>query len=116
MSESDGIAIAKHHKVLTQEQVDFYMENGYLPLGKVLDDETVALLRREYDAEFERAQQAGNYRNLSINDTDDAEKKRTAPVKMLQIMQMCERNIHFRRYLYNSHLLDIVEDLIGPNI
>jgi ectoine hydroxylase-related dioxygenase (phytanoyl-CoA dioxygenase family) len=35
---------------------------------------------------------------------------------MLQIMQMCERNIHFRKLIYDDRILDIVEDLIGPNI
>ena len=35
---------------------------------------------------------------------------------MLQIMQMCERNLHYRRLLYNEQILDVVEDLIGPNI
>ena len=29
---------------------------------------------------------------------------------------MCERNIHFRRLLYHPRFLDLVEDLIGPNI
>ncbi len=35
---------------------------------------------------------------------------------MLQIMQMCERNIHYRKLLYDPRILDVVESLIGPNI
>ena len=31
----------------------------------------------------------------------------------VQIMQMCEYNIHFRRLLYEDRILDMVEDLIG---
>jgi ectoine hydroxylase-related dioxygenase (phytanoyl-CoA dioxygenase family) len=31
-------------------------------------------------------------------------------------MQMCERSLSFRRLLYQEPILDIAEDLIGPNI
>jgi len=44
------------------------------------------------------------------------EEKKANPVQMLQIMQMCERNIHFRKLLFNETMLDAVECLIGPNI
>src|SRR5262249_19113724 len=81
-----------------------------------LEDAQIERLRGEYDREFEKARQEGSYRNLAIDDTDDVEKKRTAPTQMLQIMQMCERNLHFRRLLYDSRILDIVEDLLGPNL
>lgn len=116
MSEIEGIAIAKHHRALTQAQVDQFMADGYLSLGKLLDDNLIALLRDEYDAEFARAQNSGRYNNLAIEHTDEAEAKRKAPVQMLQIMQMCERNIHFRQLLYKPEVLDRIEDLIGPNI
>ena len=33
-------------KSLNQEQVDFFWENGYLTIGKMLDDDVVELLRR----------------------------------------------------------------------
>lgn len=102
--------------ILTQEQLDFFWEKGYLPYGKVLDDATLELLRQEYDAEFERAWQQGALRNLSAKPDADLEEQKKAPQQMLQIMQMCERNIHFRRLLYNEKILDIVQDLIGPNI
>ncbi|MCE9615740.1 MAG: phytanoyl-CoA dioxygenase family protein [Lentisphaerae bacterium] len=116
MSDTEGIAIAHLHRALSQEQIDSFMAQGYLSLGRILDDDTLALLRQEYDAEFKRAQESGRYRNLAIDDTNDLDKKRKAPVQMLQIMQMCERNIHFRKILHHERLLDIVSDLIGPNI
>jgi ectoine hydroxylase-related dioxygenase (phytanoyl-CoA dioxygenase family) len=31
-------------------------------------------------------------------------------------MQMCERSLDFRQLLYDGRILDIAEDLIGPNI
>jgi ectoine hydroxylase-related dioxygenase (phytanoyl-CoA dioxygenase family) len=105
------------YKTLTQAQVDSFWTNGYLPIGKILNDEEIELLRQEYDHEFARAR-AGetSFRNLSINNTDDLEAKNKAEKQMLQIMQMCERNIHFRKLVYNERILDIIEDLIGPNI
>lgn len=103
--------------VLSQEKIDFFWTNGYLPLGKILEDEEIELLREEYDREFELGR-AGKreFRNIAIEDTDDLGKKNRAKKQMLQIMQMCERNIHFRKLLFNERILDVVEDLIGPNI
>lgn len=101
---------------LTQEQLDFFALNGYLSYGKLLEDDEIQALRCEYDLVFEQAQARGDYRNLAISDTDDLDKKRNADTQMLQIMQMCERNLHFRRLLYDSRILDCVQDLIGPNI
>ena len=105
------------YKTLTQAQVDSFWTNGYLPIGKILNDEEIELLRQEYDHEFARAR-AGetSFRNLSINNTDDLEAKNKAEKQMLQIMQMCERNIHFRKLTYNERILDVIEDLLGPNI
>jgi ectoine hydroxylase-related dioxygenase (phytanoyl-CoA dioxygenase family) len=106
----------QEQKGLTPEQAGLFHEQGFLRIGKILDDDLVALLRQEYDREFELARKSGRYRNLAIDDTDDIEKKRSAPVQMLQIMQMGERNIHFRRLLYHTPILDRVESLLGPNI
>jgi len=101
---------------LTQTQIDFFFENGYLVLGPLLKPDEIETLRSEYDAEFRKAVEDGKFYNLAVRRDDDAEKQRNAPVQMLQIMQMCERNLHFRKWLYDSRILDAVQDLIGPNI
>jgi len=101
---------------LTRDQSDFFVEYGYLKYGKILSDEAIEVLRREYDAEFARAEAENSYRNLAINDTVDAEAKKNAPTRMLQIINMCDRNIEFRKMIYNSDILDVVQDLIGPNM
>lgn len=101
---------------LTQEQVDLFHVNGYLKIGKLLDDDLIETLRAAYDHEFQTARKQGNFRNLAISDTEDLDKKNAAALQMLQIMQMCERSIHFRRMLYHPLILDMVESLIGPNI
>lgn len=101
---------------LSQEQIDFFWENGYLPYDRVLDDAETETLRREYDGEFEKAREAKNFRNLSVGDAADDETKAESSTQMLQIMQMCERNIHFRKLCHHAKILDAVQDLIGPNL
>ncbi len=109
-------AATQLHKALAQEQIDQFRSRGFIAVGKLLDDGLVALLRDEYDRLFAEACQTGRFRNLSISDTDDLDEKNNADEQMLQIMQMCERSILFRQLLYNPRILDIAEDLIGPNI
>lgn len=101
---------------ITQPQIDFFHAQGYLPWGPILDDAELESLRREYDREFALAADTGEYRNLSVSDTPDKQVKENASHKMLQIMQMGDRNMHFRKLWYNAKFLDIVADLIGPNI
>ncbi len=111
-----SLAPSATHSGLTVEQVGRFHEQGFLAIGKLLDDDHVAVLRAEYDRLFENARASGRYRNLSIDDTEDVERKRKARSQMLQIMQMCERSIEFRKLLYHAPILDIVESLLGPNI
>jgi ectoine hydroxylase-related dioxygenase (phytanoyl-CoA dioxygenase family) len=125
MQAAESTIEKEGHVALTQEQIDSFWTNGFLRVGKLLEDDEIELLRREYDRVFELARAGqGSFRNLSVDQTDDHdddhddEPKSTDKVEqqMLQIMQMCERNIHFRRLVYNERILDVVEDLIGPNI
>lgn len=92
---------------LTQDQVDFYSQNGYLKYGPILDAATLETLRREYDAEF------SGPRARRLTEGDDKPQDGRA---VLQIMQLCERNIEFRRLLYHADILDVLTDLMGPNI
>ena len=66
------------YKSLIQEQVDQFQLRGYVVIGKLLDDEMIEVLRAEYDRLFAEARQTGQYRNLSIDDTDDLDKKNDA--------------------------------------
>jgi ectoine hydroxylase-related dioxygenase (phytanoyl-CoA dioxygenase family) len=96
---------------LTQEQIDFFALNGYVAYGPMLDAAEVAELREEYDRVFAEAERDGRFRNLS-GDAGSGE----APQRMLQIMQMCERSLPFRRLLYHPRILDAVQSLLGPNL
>ena len=118
MQTTEGAKEQAQRKALTEEQINRFWTDGYVTVGKVLRDGEIEALRREYDREFERARSGRHprYRNLSIEDTDDVEAKNRAETQMLQIMQMSEYNVHFRRLVYDDRILDLVEDLIGPNI
>src|SRR5688572_13828915 len=60
------------HKALSQEDIDSFATNGYLRVGKVLDDDEIELLREEYDNTFALARAGkGTFRNLSVNEADD---------------------------------------------
>ncbi len=104
------------YRSLNQDQVAHFREYGYLRIGALLDCDLVENLRDEYDRIFAEAGADGRYRNLAISDTDDIDAKADAPGQMLQITQMCERSILFRKLLYDNRIVDIVEDLMGPNI
>ena len=100
-------------RALTEDQVSNFHQYGYLSVGKVLEDEHLAELQSEYDRVFAEARESAEMRNLS---SSDGAATTEADVEMLQIMQMCERSLLFRKLLYDERILDMVEDLIGPNL
>lgn len=97
---------------LTQDQIDFFFQQGYLSCGPLLKADELKTLRAEYDAEFSKAAETGGSRNLSDNKPD----RKDAQTRMLQILQMCERNLAYRKLLYDDRILDIAESLLGPNL
>ena len=101
---------------LTQEQIDFFHANGYLKIGPILKKVEIQFLREQYDEEFRQAVEGNSFRNISQDDGGDVDHKLKTDKQMFQIMQMCERNIHFRKLLFKPDILDLVQDLIGPNI
>ncbi len=98
---------------LTQDQIESFRSEGFVVIGKLLEDGHLEELREEYDRIFAEARETQKLRNLSATDglpTEGDEEE------MLQIMQMCERSLLFRQLLFNDRILDIAEDLIGPNL
>jgi ectoine hydroxylase-related dioxygenase (phytanoyl-CoA dioxygenase family) len=104
------------YKALTQAQVASFWEDGFLVVGKVLQDELIEEMRREYDDEFslERRSQRP-IRNLAVAE-DDHDHDEGDQQEMLQFMQISEHNLQFHQLTYHEGILDIIEDLIGPNI
>jgi len=113
---STAVAPTALYRALSQEQIDEFACRGFITIGSILDTPLIEELRNEYDRLFAEARQNGRFRNLSVSDTEDLAEKNEADEQMLQIMQVCERSMHFRQLLYDARILDIAEDLIGPNI
>jgi ectoine hydroxylase-related dioxygenase (phytanoyl-CoA dioxygenase family) len=114
-TEAVPAVTVKDATALTQEQIDFFWRQGFLRVGSVLKVGEIEALRREYDRIFAEAEAAGGARNLSVSST--ADKKSDPPAqRMLQIINLCDRSIQFRKLIYDTRILDLVQDLIGPNI
>ena len=104
------------NRSLTQKQIDTFRREGYVPIGKLIEDSDLEELRAEYDRAFHEARSSSKYRNLSADGGAAQRHDDGAEEERLQIMQMCERSMAYRRLLYHPAILDIAEDLIGPNI
>lgn len=99
--------------ILGQEQINDYMTNGYLRLGKILDESQIKFLQNEYDREIEKARRESYITNLAATDDDQT---KAEDAQMLQVFGVSARNIWFRKLAHMDRILDVVEDLIGPNI
>jgi ectoine hydroxylase-related dioxygenase (phytanoyl-CoA dioxygenase family) len=104
------------NRSLTQDQINTFHREGFAVIGPILDTDALAELRSEYDRLFDEARGDARYRNLSADEGAAQRADEGAEAEMLQIMQCCERSLTFRRLLYNEQILDIAEDLLGPNI
>ncbi len=101
---------------LTQDQIDFFWQRGYLRVGKILTDDEINVYRAEYDRVFAEANQTGQLTDLAAGRGVDEANRKPAKQRMLQIINMCERSVLFAKLNYDARVLDLVEDLIGSNI
>ncbi|MCX5661943.1 MAG: phytanoyl-CoA dioxygenase family protein [Planctomycetota bacterium] len=100
---------------LNQEQIDSFHLNGFVRVGPVLEESELAPLRAEYDRLFAEAIEAKRIRNLTVADGDGSVAV-AAKTQMYQIVQMAERSLVYRKLLYDTRLLDLVQEIIGPNV
>jgi ectoine hydroxylase-related dioxygenase (phytanoyl-CoA dioxygenase family) len=98
----------------TQDQLDAFARDGYLSWGPLLGQAEVETLRTEYDRVFAEAESAGSYRNLSADQRVEPAKRSSR--QMLQIVQVCERSLAFRRLLFDERVLAVVRAILGPNL
>lgn len=104
--------LARRPKILEQSQREFYFENGYLLLERVIPDEWIEKLRRTTDAVIEDS------RAISKSDSVwDLEPKHTAESPRLRrLTSPNDYDETYWAYATSDVLLDILEDLIGPDI
>ena len=98
------------NKALTPEQWQFFWQNGYIKIENFLTSELFEQMSEEYERVYQDAEEKDGYGNF----TDQTRAQEGD--KVVNIVQVCEQNIFFRQLLYYPLMLDIVEDLIGPNI
>ncbi|MBT7862232.1 MAG: hypothetical protein HN712_18080, partial [Gemmatimonadetes bacterium] len=104
---TDATTTESPHRSLTQDQIDSFHRDGYVPIGKLIEDSVLEELRSEYDRLFEEARTSEKYRNLAADGGAAQRHDEGAEEEMLQIMQMCERSLAFRKVLYHEAILDI---------
>ncbi|HIG18081.1 MAG TPA: phytanoyl-CoA dioxygenase family protein [Candidatus Handelsmanbacteria bacterium] len=98
-------------KALSADQVRRFWRQGYLHVRGLLDGDTIAELRQEFDrvlAEARASGQFGNFADKSIADSEDHE--------VIALNQMCERSLSYHRLLYDNRIVDRLEDLMGSSI
>ena len=96
---------------LSQDQVRRYGRDGYLVVEALFEADFLGEMRAAYEAACQQARasgQFGNFTDRSIAGSDQHE--------VMTINQVCERSLFFHRLLYDPRILDIAEDLMGPNI
>jgi ectoine hydroxylase-related dioxygenase (phytanoyl-CoA dioxygenase family) len=99
-------------RYLTDEQIASYQRDGYLAVPALLDRERVEALRRVTDAFVERSR--GVTRSDAIFDLDPRHTP-AAPV-LRRIKNPADNDPLYRWVAFESPILDVVGELIGPSI
>ena len=86
---------------ITQQHLDTFHLDGFLPWTKILDDAQLAVLRLAYDAAFAES-----------NATELAGSGK----RMRQILNLGERSLPFHRLRQYEPILQVFSALIGPNL
>lgn len=99
-------------KVLTDEQREFYFENGYLLIESVIDQDQLERLRATVETLVEQT------RTMKMSDKVwDLEKGHGKD--NMRLRRLSSPNDHhpvFWEFASKSILVDIMEDLLGPNV
>ncbi len=101
--------------MITKEQAQFYKDQGYILLEKVIDMETVEKLRQEGADTLERMNSYNHETNkLWRGDWVSDEERKKQVIDAIHDMQF--QSSTFTEILLNKRLLDAMELLIGPNV
>ncbi|MFI4988781.1 MAG: phytanoyl-CoA dioxygenase family protein [Alphaproteobacteria bacterium] len=98
--------------VLSQKQREFYFENGYLLLERIIPAETIERLRAA------TAEKVEETRALKKSDAVwDLEPGHSATrPKLRRLSSPCDHHAAFWHYASTPPLVDIVADLVGPDV
>ncbi|KAM3955877.1 phytanoyl-CoA dioxygenase, peroxisomal [Aphomia sociella] len=95
---------------LTEEQKQFYKDNGYLVLKNLIPEDELNTLSREYDELFYRKNQQKMESSWVGSDAND--RKSDSPYTVKGIHNLQYHSAVFGKILYNKELLDALEDVM----
>ena len=101
-------------KILTQEQVDQYNRDGYIAVREVYTPSEVRELQEVTDEFVKKSAEATDH-----TDVFDIDLKAGHSSKTPKLRRIKNPHLHhdaYNRAMRNSKLLEILEQLIGPNI
>jgi ectoine hydroxylase len=98
--------------VLSQKQREFYFENGYLLLERIVPAEAIERLRRATDEKVEET------RALTKSDAvwDLEAGHSAAKPKLRRLSSPCDHHPAYWDHASKSILVDVVADLVGPDV
>lgn len=99
-------------RVLTQAQREFYFENGYLLLERIISVDWVEKLRATTEEMVEKSRSVG--KSDAVWDVDDGH--RAEAPRLRRLSSPNDHHPVYWEYALQSSLPDIVADLIGPNV
>ncbi len=98
--------------MLTREQTEFYRDNGYLAVEGVFSDQETAELRDVTDEFVERSRQV-----TESDQVFDLEPGHTSALPQLRRLKNPSwHHPHYDRVMRHDGMLDIVSQLIGPDL
>jgi phytanoyl-CoA hydroxylase len=98
--------------MISQERIEFYHREGYVGMENVLPDEDLAALRQVTDEFLEKSR---NYtENNTVYDLEPGHTPKTP--KLRRLKNPVQQHETYDRILRHPAILDIVEQLLGPDI
>lgn len=104
--------LAHPPKILSQAQREFYFENGYLLLEKFIPEETMQALwevTNQYIEESRKITKSNGKFDIEPNHTAEAPRLR-------RLSQPVEHHAVYREFSCSGVMVDLAEDLVGPDV
>ncbi|MCX5660823.1 MAG: phytanoyl-CoA dioxygenase family protein [Planctomycetota bacterium] len=96
---------------LTPAQVKRFRDEGYLILGQLASPDRVIRLRAAYDECVEKLRREGKFKNTRVASNDKGEELGVYQIRAAHLLHPA-----FDELVRDKALLDMVEQIIGPNI
>lgn len=104
--------LALKPNVLSQKQREFYFENGYLLLERIIPAETIAQLRRVTAAKVEETRAL--VKSDAVWDLEAGHS--AAQPRLRRLSSACDHHPAYWDYASRALLVEIVADLVGPDV